>query len=129
RSAGRAFWRLGSNEPGVDIGAGPANVTWAPAPARDDDPWRTSQAFVFEGEVPPPTDAPPVRLSSRLVRRADGANLELRLGPHDLSRLTAVFALPAPVVPTFTSLPGRTREGRWQARHVNVPREGLTWRA
>jgi pimeloyl-ACP methyl ester carboxylesterase len=129
RVAGRAFWRLGSNEPGVDIVSGPANVTWTPVAAGADDPWRSQEAFVFEGEVAAPTNDPPARLSSRVVRRADGADLEVHVGPHDLSRLSVAFVLPEAVVPTFTSLPGRTREGRWQARHVNVPRAGLTWHA
>ena len=39
------------------------------------------------------------------------------------------FVLPEAVVPTRTTLAGRTREGRWQAWHTNVPVEGLTWRA
>jgi hypothetical protein len=43
---------------------------------------------------------------------------------------TAVaVVLPPDIVPTRSSLVGRTRAGRWQAWHTNVPAEGLTWRA
>ncbi len=125
----RTFWRLGSNEPGVDVRPGLGNVEWRPVPAVADDPWRPPGAFVFEAEVPPAGAAPPARVTARVTHRNDAADVEVSIGPHNLDRLTVRFVTPEAVVPTFTSLPGRTRDGRWQARHVNVPREGLTWRA
>lgn len=130
RAHGRAFWRLGSNEPGVDIRQGPANVQWQPVAAVPGDPWRPAGAFVFEGEVAAPAAdaAVPARVTARVLRRNETADVEVTVGPHDLERLSAAFVLPDAVVPTFSSLPGRTRDGRWQARHVNVPHEGLTWR-
>lgn len=129
RVGGRAFWRLASNEPGVDIGQGLANVQWRPLAPSDDDPWRPAGAFVFEGEVTPASTTPPARVSAQVLRREDAAEIELTIGPHDLERLSAVVVLPDAVVPTSSSLPGRTRGNRWQARHANVPQEGLTWRA
>src|SRR5690606_13706090 len=129
RVRGRTFWRLGSNEPGVDVREGLGNVEWRPIAAAESDPWRPAGAFAFEAEVPPAETPPPARVTAQVTRRSDAADIEVTIGAHDLDRLTVRFVTPEAVVPTYTSLPGRTREGRWQARHVNVPREGLTWRA
>ena len=131
RVRGAALWELYGNEPGVDIGTGgPANVAWhladrSAAPGADVDP----KAFRFRGEVPPPTSPVPATIVATFVRRAGDVDVEIVVTPSSPAWNTVAFVLPEAVVPTRTTLAGRTREGRWQAWHTNVPVEGLTWRA
>ncbi len=128
--SGDAYWRLAGNEPGVDIGPGPANVQWQPvaADARRA-PWHPRGAFVFEGQVASSAGEPPARVTSLVTRHSQGADLEVTIAAHAHERLSVAFSLPEATVPTSSSLPGRTSLGRWRAVHVNVPPEGLTWRA
>jgi hypothetical protein len=131
RVRGTALWELYGNEPGVDIAAGgPANVAWrladrTAAPGADIDP----KAFRFRGDVPPPTSPVPVTIVATLVRRAGDVDVEIAVTPSSTDWNTVAFVLPESVVPTRTTLAGRTRAGRWQAWHTTVPIEGLTWRA
>lgn len=130
RVAGKAVWRVAANEPGVDIGKGLANVQWHPLPADARvDPGVPAGAYVFEGNVAPVTSDPPARVTALVTRHDAGADVEVTVGAHALDRLSVAFVLPEAIVPTSTSLPGRTVRGRWRASHVNVPHEGLTWRA
>lgn len=130
RITGEAYWRLTGNEPGVDIGAGPTNVQWHPVEASASaGPWLSAGAFVFEGRVEAPAHDDLPRVTSLVTRRDEGADIEVTIAAHSFDRLSTAFVLPESVVPTQTSLPGRTSYGHWRATHVNVPREGLTWRA
>lgn len=130
RVTGEAYWRLAGNEPGVDIGPGPADVQWQTVAATGPvAPWHSTGAFVFEGRVSPRDTATPARVTSFVTRRTDGVDLEAAISAHQHERLSVSFVLPEATVPTATSLPGRSVRGRWQATFVNVPREGLTWRA
>lgn len=130
RIAGQAAWRVAANEPGVDIGTGPANVQWQPMPAdARAEPGVPAGAYVFEGRVAPVRSDPPARVTAVVTRHNEGADVEVTVAAHTRERLSATFVLPEATVPTSTSLPGRTVRGRWRATHVNVPREGLTWRA
>lgn len=132
RVRGTAVWELSSNEPGVDIAAGaPPNVQWHPVQgvslAQQVGP--RPQAFVFAGQVSVPATPLPFTMSSSVVRRTGDADLEVTVTPTDEDWPGVTFVLPESVVPTRTSLVGRTRMGRWQARHANIPRGGVTWRA
>lgn len=132
RVRGTATWELSSNEPGVDIAAGaPPNVQWRP---------RTGvglaqrvgalpHAFTFAGQVSVPGTPLPFTVSASVVRRSGDADVEVTVTPTDDDWPEVAFVLPEAVVPTRSSLAGRTRFGRWQAWHANLPRDGLTWRA
>lgn len=131
RVRGTAHWELFGNEPGIDIGPGaPANVAWqiarGPAvPAME----VVSKAHVFRGEVPMPGDAVPASITATVVRRAGDADIEVTVTPLDGEWNAVAFALPSPVVPTRSTLPGRTRGGHWQAWYTTLTPAGLTWRA
>lgn len=129
RVTGEAYWRLAGNEPGVDIAAGPANVQWQPVARDSRGPWHAQGAFVFEGRVPASQGELPARVSSLVTRHAGGADLEVTIAAHAHERLSVAIVLPEGMVPTSSSLPGRTVQGRWRADFVNVPRDGFTWRA
>jgi hypothetical protein len=131
RVRGTAHWELYGNEPGVDIGAGgPPNVAWrladrTAAPGAHINP----KAFRFRGDVPPPASPVPATIVATFVRRAGDVDVEIAVTPASPEWNTVAFVLPEAVVPTRTTLAGRTRAGRWQAWHTTVPVEGLTWRA
>lgn len=131
RVRGQAHWELFGNEPGVDIGAGaPANVAWQVArdsavPAAE----IVRKAHLFRGAVPLPADAAPATITATVVRRAGDADIEVTVTPVDREWDAVAFALPSPVVPTRSSLPGRTRGAHWQAWHTTLTPAGLTWRA
>ena len=133
RVRGNAHWELSSNEPGVDIAAGaPQNVQWHPVDASDTLSARigaATRAHVFRGAVPVPTTPPPFTVTASVVRRPGDADLEVTVTPADANWNAVTFVLPEAIVPTRTTLVGRTRAGRWQARSTTLPREGRTWRA
>ena len=58
-----------------------------------------------------------------------GLEIEVRVGPHDYDRLSVTFTLPEGIVPASSTLVGAIVGKQWQARYVNLPREGLVWRA
>ncbi|HTV00453.1 MAG TPA: M20/M25/M40 family metallo-hydrolase [Luteitalea sp.] len=126
-----AHWELYGNEPGVDIGHGaPANVAWrladqTVAPGT----LLARKAFRFRGDVPAVTGPVPATVVATVVRRAGDADLEVSVTPSSSAWNAVAFVLPEAVVPTRTSLAGRTRGTRWQAWHLTVPADGLTWRA
>jgi hypothetical protein len=131
RIRGHAHWELHGNEPGVDIGAGaPANVAWQVA-ARSSLPGSmiNPKAHVFSGNVPPPATAVPATITAAIVRRPGDADVEITVTPVDSEWQAVAFVLPESIVPTRSTLTGRTRDGRWQARHTTMSREGITWRA
>src|SRR5262249_6433554 len=43
--------------------------------------------------------------------------------------LSVVFVLPETVSPARSNLPGGEQRGRWRARYVAIPPDGVTWRA
>lgn len=126
-----AYWELFGNEPGVDIGAGgPANVAWQIAP-------RSSvtgaivnpKAHLFRGTVTAPATAPPATVVATLMRGQGDAEIEVTITPADAEWNAVAIVLPESIVPTKSSMVGRTRAGRWQAWHTTLPPDGLTWRA
>ena len=130
RIRGAAHWELHGNEPGVDIGAGgPANVAWQVAerssvPGSEIDP----KAHLFRASVPPPATAVPATITATIVRRPGDADVEITVTPRDPEWQAVAIVLPESIVPTRSTLAGRTRGGRWQAWHTTMPRDGITWR-
>ena len=132
RVRGRAQWELTSNEPGVDIGAGaPPNVQWHRVQGANQTAsvGARPKAYVFTGAVPVATTPLPFVVSSTIVRRPEDADLEITVTPADAEPRAVAFVLPEAIVPTRTTLVGRTRSGRWQAWSTTLPVGGLTWRA
>ncbi|BCS35879.1 aminopeptidase [Luteitalea sp. TBR-22] len=131
RVRSRAYWGLSSNEPGLDIGAGgPSNVAWRPAPRQPRGRLEiVPKAFLFRGEVPPQPGAAPAVISALVIRRTGDADVEITVTPSSPEWQTMAIVLPEDIVPTRSTLPGRTTGGRWQAWHTNVPKDGLVWRA
>lgn len=131
RVRGTAHWELFGNEPGVDIGPGaPANVAWQVArasavPAAEVAP----KAHMFRGTVPLTGDPAPATVVATVVRRSGDADVEVTVTPVDGEWNAVAFVLPSPLVPTRSSLPGRTRGGVWQAWYTTLTPAGLTWRA
>lgn len=131
RVRGTASWELQGNEPGVDIGpGGPSGVTWQ-VTARSAAPFGelAPKAFRFRAEVPPPQAPLPASVTAQVVRRVGDADIEITVTPTDAEWQAVGIVLPEAIVPTSSTLAGRTRAGRWQAWHTNVPAAGLTWRA
>ncbi len=132
RVRGTAHWEISSNEPGVDIGSGaPANVQWQPVrdgtlSSRISAP---TKAHVFRGAVTPPATPAPFTVTASIVRRPGDADIEVTVTPADADWHAVAFVLPEAIVPTRTTLAGRTRGANWQAWFTTLPREGLTWRA
>jgi hypothetical protein len=130
RVRGTAHWDLSSNEPGVDIGAGaPANVAWQPATGTGTFTELHPKAHLFRGVVPMPATDAPVRVTASVIRRPGDADIEVTITPLSTEWSTVGIVLPESIVPTRSTLVGRTRGGRWQAWHTSVPAEGLIWRA
>lgn len=131
RVRGTAHWELSGNEPGVDIGAGaPVNVAWqvtrgSAVPAAEVVP----KAHMFRGTVPLTGEPAPAAVVATVVRRGGDADLEVTVTPVDGEWNAVAFVLPSPLVPTRSSLPGRTRGGVWQAWYTTLTPDGLTWRA
>lgn len=126
-----AHWELYGNEPGVDIGAGaPANVAWQLAERS----WVAGaeinpKAHLFRGAVAPPDLPAPATITATVMRGQGDADVEVTVTPTDPEWQALAIVLPESIVPTRSSLVGRTRGGRWQAWHTTVPKDGLTWRA
>jgi len=125
-----AHWELASNEPGLDIASGgPSNVAWQPAATRSVVMGElVPKAHLFRGVVPLPASASPATISAVLIRRSGDVDIELSVTPSSPEWSALAVVLPPDIVPTRSTLVGRTRAGRWQAWHTNVPGDGLTWR-
>ena len=132
RVRGTAHWELSSNEPGVDIAAGaPPNIQWRPVAgeALSSRIGAPVKAHVFRGDVSVPTAALPFTVTATVIRRPGDADIEVTVTPADDEWTELAIVLPEDMVPTRTTLVGRSRNGRWQARYTTLTRAGLTWRA
>ena len=132
RVRGAAHWELSSNEPGVDIAAGaPPNVQWRPVQeaSLSTEMGVPTKAHVFRGAVPAPTTPLPFTITASVIRREGDADLEITVTPAAGDWRSVTFVLPEAVVPTRSTLVGRTQRGRWRARVTTLPGGGLTWRA
>jgi hypothetical protein len=129
--AERSLWKVGSLEPGLDLGDG------APAGWRIADssvpavPWSVlSQPFVFSTAAPPLGAAPAAiaSYSTTPAALAAGTTLSISIRPSEPA-LSVAFVLPEGVSPARSNLPGAIRRGRWTATFVAVPPEGVAWEA
>jgi hypothetical protein len=130
RVRGVAYWELYGNEPGVDIAAGgPTNVAWqvverSSLPGRRVDP----KAHLFRAAVTPPATAAPAVITASIVRRPGDADVEITVTAHDAEWQAVAIVLPEAIVPTRSTLAGRTSGGRWQAWLTTLPTDGISWR-
>jgi hypothetical protein len=126
-----AHWELYGNEQGVDIGAGaPVNVAWQVAQRSSVTGAEVNpKAHLFRGTVPSPDGPAPATVTATVIRGQGDADVEITVTPIDPEWQALAIVLPESIVPTRTSLVGRTRGGRWQAWQTTVPKDGLTWRA
>lgn len=127
-TTGRAFLEVGAVEPGLDLGldapAGWRLVSDAPATSLPILP--LPHRFVFRADAAP--TAPPAEATIRVEPAGGGHELVVAVRPHEPA-LTVAFSLPEGWQPARASLPGRARRGRWTARYVAVPAEGVALRA
>ena len=126
-----AQWELYGNEPGVDIGAGgPANVAWeSVAQSAVTGAAVAPKAHLFRARVPNPSTVAPATITATVARGQGDADVEVTVVPVDREWSSVAIVLPESIVPTRSSLAGRTRGDRWQARLTVVPADGMTWRA
>ncbi len=123
----RAFWQVGSTEPGLDLER--TSMQWAPlgGPLPSSAPTaRLRHSFVFFAEVPPPGEIPG-RVTMRRSRLGDSVQFTISVIPA-VRALGASFVMPAGLAPVRPNLPGIARGGRWVASFGAVPMEGIAFR-
>lgn len=126
-----ALWKIGSLEPGLDLGPGAPDGWSTTEPTVRSIPWgRLPQPFVFSAAADPLGPVPASITSFTIEPAADGAGTTLSLSvlPAEPS-LTISFVLPDGVTPVRSSFPGIVRLGRWTATYVAPPPEGIAWQA
>jgi hypothetical protein len=125
-SSGRAFWQVGSIEPGLDLERNPAQWTplGGPLPTTVPTP-RLRHPFVFFAEVPPLGDIPG-RVTMRTARVGDSIEFTVSVVPG-VRALGASFVMPPGLTPVRPNLPGIARGGRWVATFAAMPMEGAAF--
>ncbi|MBA2304571.1 MAG: hypothetical protein H0W08_18330, partial [Acidobacteria bacterium] len=126
-----SMWKVGSLEPGLDLGEG-APSGWATTDGSSRTiPWLSlAQPFVLSTTGPPLGPAPGSVSAFALTPVAGGAGTTLSISVIPKEPALAVsFVLPAGLAPARSTLPGVVRQGRWTATFVAVPREGVAWEA
>jgi hypothetical protein len=108
--AGKAWWEIGGNEPGLDLNVTPAEAPrWRPQPERTP-PQTTVQVplfyepYIFRAEadrIDPPAD---VAMSA--ITRGDTTEIDVTVVPK-MAPLNATFVLPSGVDPLQANLAGR----------------------
>jgi Peptidase family M28 len=125
---GRAYWELGSIEPGLDVlmgAGGPQNWRpWNDAQV----PWSVStlsHPFRFRADVP----AEPASLdaSTSVTVAGSDAIWEIAVRPPQPG-VTLALWLPRGVTPRASSHPGSDRGGRWVAGVAAAPSDGVRFR-
>jgi hypothetical protein len=127
-STGKAYWQVGSTEPGLDLGVNPG--TWQPLeePLPGSVPiGRLRHPFVFSSPVPAVQDLPG-RVTMRTSRVGDSVQFTVSVTPA-VRGLAASFVMPAQLVPIRPTLPGTARSGRWVSAFGAVPPEGVAFQA
>ena len=126
-TSGRAFWQVGSTEPGLDLERNSAQ--WAPLggplPTAVPAP-RLRHPFVFFAEVPPVAEIPG-RVTARKSRVADSIEFTISVVPG-VRALGASFVMPPGLAPIRPNLPGIVRGGRWVASFGAMAMEGVAFR-
>ncbi|HEY0876560.1 MAG TPA: M28 family peptidase [Vicinamibacterales bacterium] len=129
--ATRSIWKVGSLEPGIDLGPD-APTGWAPGePAVDSIPWgRLAQPFVFSTSAPPlpPAPASVTSFTTAPLAGDSGTTVAISVVPKEPA-LSVSFVLPAGIIPTSSNFPGVVRLGRWTATFYAPPPEGIAWEA
>lgn len=129
--ASSSTWKVGSLEPGLDLGEG-APTGWKTGDvAVQSIPWSPmAQPFVFSTTTGPLGTAPAAVAAFTTAPAADGAGTTLSISVVPREPAPAVsFMLPTGIVPARSNLPGIVRSGRWVATFVAVPPEGVAWQA
>lgn len=125
-----ATWEVASLEPGLDLPE-TAPGTWTPTDSgvQASVPWgRFGLPFVFRATGPALGPAPIAISSFSVTPLPDGVQLTCSIVPREPGT-TVSFVLPAGVLPARSNFPGRDRLGRWTARFVAPPAEGIAWQA
>jgi hypothetical protein len=128
--AATATYEVASQEPGLDLDAGaPGGWYRATDTAQGSVPWpRFAQPFVFRTTAPSPGPAPAQVTAFTLTPVAGGTELTMTIVPQ-APGLSVVFLAPDGLTPSRSNLPGLAARGRWRARYIAVPADGVTWRA
>ena len=129
-NASTATYEVASHEPGIDLASG-APVNWyraidAPQASVPFAPYR--HPYVFRTTAAAPGPAPASISEFTLKPVAAGTELTITVVPSQPG-LSAVFTLPAGVVPSRSNLPGIVVRGQWRAIYLGVPPDGATLRA
>ena len=126
-----SIWKVGSLEPGLDLGPD-APVGWRPGePAIQSIPWGAlAQPFVFSTTAPPLPPAPASVTGFTVAPLAEGGGTSLTISvvPKEAA-LSVSFVLPGGVTPSSSNFPGVMRLGRWTATFYAPPPEGIAWEA
>jgi Peptidase family M28 len=125
-----ATWEVASLEPGLDLPES-APGTWTPTSSsvQASVPWgRSALPFVFRARGPALGPAPIAISAFSITPLPDGVQLTLSVVPREPGAAVS-FVLPAGVVPARSNFPGLERLGRWTARFVAPPAEGIAWQA
>jgi hypothetical protein len=129
--AATATWKIGSLEPGLDLGAG-APGGWAQSePQIESIPWgRLAQPFVFSTVAQPlgPAPASIARFETAPAADGSGTTLTIAVVPAEPA-LSVSFVLPAGLSPARSNFPGVVHLGRWTASFSAPPPEGIQWQA
>jgi len=127
--ASESIWKVGSLEPGLDLGPG-APGGWTPGD-RDVQsiPWgRLAQPFVFSTTAPPLPPSPASVTGFATAPLGSGSSVTISVVPKEAA-LSVSFVLPAGITPTSSNFPGVVRLGRWTATFYAPPPEGIAWEA
>ena len=123
-----AMWEIGSNEPGLDLGATP-DLQWTPDTPATPRPLAVNpMPWPFRFTAPALPSATPAAVTAAIVPIGDGVEMTVSVRPDDPSaRVTLV--LPAGMKPARANLPGIvTSANRWRSIVVPAPVDGVLWR-
>ena len=125
-----ATYEVASQEPGLDLDAGaPGGWSRTTDAAKGSVPWpRFGLPFVFRTTAPSPGPPPATVTAFTLKPLPGGTELTMSVTAQ-APGLTVVFLAPEGVEPSRSNLPGAEQRGRWRARYVAIPPDGVTWRA
>jgi hypothetical protein len=128
--ASTGTYEVASHEPGLDLDASapPGWYRATDAPPTSVPFARYQHPYVFRVTAPSPGAAPARLGEFALKPLAAGTEVTMSVVPAQPG-LTAIFVLPAGVVPSRSNLPGVVVRGRWRAVYVGVPSDGVSWRA
>ena len=125
-------WKVGSLEPGIDLGEGAPRGWNRAEPRAETIPWGgLAQPFVFTTSIAPPLGPAPAavtRFSATAGPDGAGSVLDVSIVPAQPA-LSIAFILPAGIEPAGSNFPGVSRLDRWTATYIAPPPEGIAWQA